>query len=220
MQDFFDFLRQLAANNNREWFKAQKPHYDLLRAQWLDNLDRLGALLAADNPTLAGQRGRDAAYRIYRDTRFREDKTPYKTFLSAAFTQGGRSAMRAGLYLHISPLQPADTGLYGGIWMPPSPLLKKLRHAIVDNIEEWEEIMNEPRIRRNYSVTCTERLKTAPQGWPKDHPQLQWLQMKDYGLWHQIPLDTFLRPDWTEEVAALARPLLPFIHFLNYSIDE
>ncbi|MCF0214387.1 MAG: DUF2461 domain-containing protein, partial [Muribaculaceae bacterium] len=153
-------------------------------------------------------------------TRFSADKTPYKTFLSAAFMQGGRKSPYAGLYVHVSPFDDGDSGLYGGIWCPEAPILKKLRHAIVDNIEEWEDVVNEPVLKQNFEVITTERLKTAPKGWDKDHPQVEWLRMKDYGWWQGLTPDFFLHPDWPERLAEKAVALRDVISFINYSIDE
>ena len=143
MTRVFDFLEQLSRNNDREWFKAHKPEFDELRALWLNDLDRLISLVAQWMPSVAMQSARQAAYRIYRDTRFSPDKTPYKTYFSAAISPRGREKDYAGFYLH-QDIDSGEAGLYGGIWCPPAPVLKKLRHAIVDNIEEWEEIMNSP----------------------------------------------------------------------------
>ena len=83
MTRVFDFLEQLSRNNDREWFKAHKPEFDELRALWLNDLDRLISLVAQWMPSVAMQSARQAAYRIYRDTRFSPDKTPYKTYFSA-----------------------------------------------------------------------------------------------------------------------------------------
>ena len=159
MTRVFDFLEQLSRNNDREWFKAHKPEFDELRALWLNDLDRLISLVAQWMPSVAMQSARQAAYRIYRDTRFSPDKTPYKTYFSAAISPRGREKDYAGFYLH-QDIDSGEAGLYGGIWCPPAPVLKKLRHAIVDNIEEWEEIMNSPGICQNYELLTFNALKT------------------------------------------------------------
>lgn len=220
MNQMFDFLRELAVNNNREWFHAHKARFQALRECWISDVDRLLGLFSQAYPELRGLTARDCLYRIYRDTRFSADKTPYKTFLSAAFMQGGRKSPYAGLYVHVSPFDDGDSGLYGGIWCPEAPILKKLRHAIVDNIEEWEDVVNEPVLKQNFEVITTERLKTAPKGWDKDHPQVEWLRMKDYGWWQGLTPDFFLHPDWPERLAEKAVALRDVISFINYSIDE
>lgn len=219
MTRVFDFLEQLSRNNDREWFKAHKPEFDELRALWLNDLDRLISLVAQWMPSVAIQSARQAAYRIYRDTRFSPDKTPYKTYFSAAISPRGREKDYAGFYLH-QDIDSGEAGLYGGIWCPPAPVLKKLRHAIVDNIEEWEEIMNSPGIRQNYELLTFNALKTVPREYPKDHPQAAWLRLRDYGLFARTGRKFFEDPSWPEKSAELLQPLAPFVEFLNYSIDE
>jgi len=204
MTRVFDFLEQLSRNNDREWF---------------NDLDRLISLVAQWMPSVAMQSARQAAYRIYRDTRFSPDKTPYKTYFSAAISPRGREKDYAGFYLHHD-IDSGEAGLYGGIWCPPAPVLKKLRHAIVDNIEEWEEIMNSPGIRQNYELLTFNALKTVPREYPKDHPQAAWLRLRDYGLFARTGRKCFEDPSWPEKSAELLQPLAPFVEFLNYSIDE
>jgi uncharacterized protein (DUF2461 family) len=99
-------------------------------------------------------------------------------------------------------------------------MLRKLRNAIVDNIEEFESIINEPELKRLYPNWIGRALKTAPKGWPKDHPQIELLRLTDYGKGLNLSRDFYLSPDWPERIAELMRPLKPLIDFLNYSIDE
>lgn len=219
MTRVFGFLEQLACNNDREWFKAHKGEYDELRALWLEDIDRLISMIGRWMPSVAMQTARQSAYRIYRDTRFSADKTPYKTYFSALISPRGREKDYAGFYIQ-QDIDSGECALYGGIWCPPAPTLNKLRKAIVDNIEEWEGIMNAPVIADNYSVVSISSLKTVPRGYPKDHPQARWLRMRDYGLCHNTGRKFFEDPSWPEKTAELLRPLAPFVEFLNYSIDE
>lgn len=221
MPRLFDFFEQLAANNNREWFHANKAEYDELRELWLADLDRMIAAMQQWQPELAGITARQSAYRIYRDTRFSTDKTPYKTFFSAAVSPFGRSSEYAGCYIQIGIGGFAESNcLYGGIWCPASPVLRKLRHAIVDNIEEWEEITSNPDLKKHFTICSSSSLKTIPKGWPKDHPQAHWLRMNDYGLEANLGREFFMTPDWPEKAAKLFSYVKPFNDFLNYSINE
>lgn len=220
MKQLFDFLAELELNNNREWFNARKPRWEELRAEWIAGLDRMVAAMGAWWPELAHVSGRDCAYRIYRDTRFSPDKTPYKTYVSASISPVGRRTHDAAFYIQAGPGRPGDTGLYGGLWCPDAAMLRKLRHAIVDNIEEFEEIINAPKVRRLYPGWCGSALKTIPKGWNRNHPQAELLRLKDYGKWHPLALDFFDDPSWPERAADLLRPLKPFVDFLNYSLHE
>lgn len=214
----FEFLKELGANNNREWFAAHKPLYTELRAQWEDDINRLIGYMASWEPRLAHLTARDCVYRIYRDIRFSPDKTPFKTYFSAAFSPYGKMTQRACYYLHFDPT--AEGGLYGGMWCPDSAMLRKIRKAIVDNIEEFEEIVHTPALVKAFPKWCGSTLKTVPKGYDRNHPQAKYLRMKDYGRFCHITPGQFSDPSWPEMAAERFSKIAPFIEFLNYSLDE
>lgn len=219
--DLFQFFDEIAANNTREFFQANRKRYDELRQMWLADIERLINAIASWEPALASATPRSVAYRFARDTRFSSDKSPYKTFFSAAFVDRGRKSCRAGYYIQTGNGFETSSGLWGGIWHPESATLKKLRRAIVDNIEEFNEIITEPRFVEIYGEQwAAERLLTAPQGWPRDHELIELLRLKEYGKVHRLDREFFAAPDWPEKAAGMFRPLKPLVDFLNYSIDE
>ena len=214
------FLRRLADNNNREWFHAHKEEYDAVREQWFAELDRFIARLATHDPRVAQNDARKATYRIYRDTRFSPDKTPYKTYFSAAVSPMGPRDLGAGYYLQMDE-RPGEGGIYGGIYCLESPQLRKMRQAIVDNIDEFREILARPEIKDLYGERWVgPALKTVPQGWPKDHPDADLLRLKSYGKFHELTPAFFSRPDWPEEAADRMAAIRPLIDFINYSLYE
>lgn len=220
----YNFLSQLAENNDREWFKARKPLYEELRAQWLSDLERMISVMSEWEPSLAHLDPRRCAYRIYRDTRFSPDKRPFKTYFSASVNpDSSPGAHHVGYYLQAGPSFDDDygtSGLYAGIWCPETPVLNKLRHAIVDNIEEWDGIVKDRSVTDNFDIVSSGQLKTAPKGWPKDHPQIQWLRMRDFGLNSHVGSEFFLDPEWPVKAAGLFRIAKPFVDFLSYSVNE
>lgn len=216
----YDFLTRLAANNDRQWFADHKREYDELRALWMADLDRIIAAMTEWEPAMASQSARTAAYRIYRDVRFSTDKSPYKTYFSAAFSPLGRKTDHAGYYLEMSPLPEHQAGLYGGVWCMERPVLNKLRHAIVDNIDEWTAIVDAPDMRRLFPDWCSSMLKTVPRGWAKDHPQALYLRMTNYGKFHPAGPDFFADPAWPERAAEIFHTLKPLCDFIDYTIDE
>ncbi len=222
----YAFLAELGARQDRDWFKANRAEYDELRALWLADVDRLMAAIREWWPELRPATAKEAAYRIYRDTRFSQDKSPFKDYFSASFGPYGRhsgSAHMPGLYLHMGPDSSSgeiEGGLYGGVWCPDSAVLKKLRKAIVDNIEEFEQIVADPELNRLYPGWIGQRLKTIPKGYDRDHPQAELLRLKEYGRFHPCGLDYFADPSWPERAAEEYRPLRPLIDFLAYSIEE
>ena len=216
----YDFLRRLDQNNNRPWFQAHKEEFDELRSLWCADLDRVISAMTQWEPGMASQSAKTAAYRIYRDTRFSADKSPYKAYFSAAFSPFGRKSEKAGFYLEMSPLATHEAGLYGGLWCIERPMLNKLRNAIVDNIEEWEEIVNSPQMLRDFPQWCSTSLKTIPKGWDRNRPQAFYLRMTNYGKFHPCSESFFSDPAWPERTAELFHTLKPLCDFLNYSMDE
>lgn len=220
MSGAFEFLDRLALNNNRPWFQQHKAEYDAVRSHWLAQLQRIINAMARWDESLAALTPKVASYRIYRDTRFSSDKTPYKVFLSASFSPYGRKPHMGGYYLQVDT-RPGEIGLYGGVWCPEPKVLNKLRHAIVDNFEEFDHILSDPALGKLYPGWCSSAtLKTIPKGWDKNHPQAEILRLKDYGKFHPVDRQFFSDPFWPEKTAELFRPLKPLIDFLNYSIEE
>ena len=170
-------------------------------------------------PDFSRQSGRDATYRFARDTRFSPDKSPYKTFFSAAISPFGRKTLHAAYYLQVDA-RDEENGLYGGMYCLDAPMLAKMRRAIVDNSEEFEEIVNSPALTRLYPGWLGEKLKTAPKGWDKDHPMIDFLRLKCYGKFHHCSRRYFEDERWYEKAAEDFLVLKPLIDFLNYSLDE
>lgn len=216
-RQLFDFLTRLAENNDRPWFAANRAEFDALRAQWIDSVQRIINALAVDDPSLRGVRASDCVYRIYRDTRFSHDKSPFKTYFSALISPTGRHCDRACYYVHVGV---EECAVYGGVWSPEAPVLKKLRRAILDNIEEFREITETPEIKALYPGWYGRKLKTAPKGYDRDHPDIDLLRLTEYGKCHELDRAFFDAPDWPEKVASMLRILKPMNDFLNYSIDE
>lgn len=215
VRQLYRFLSELAENNNREWFNAHKETYLTLRKQWEDNIARLRQTLIQHQPELIRQPAKDISYRIYRDIRFSNDKTPYKTYFAAAITPYGRKTDRAAFYFELSPLR---NEIYTGIWKATPQMVRKLRQAISDNSEEFTEIM-EPLIPE-YNL-AGETLKTAPKGFSTDDPMLPYLRQKQLAIHRHIPQEQILEAtDWTEIIAQEYLRLKPFNDFINYSLDE
>lgn len=214
----FDFFEELKANNNREFFKANKERYDEIRAWWLDGIAKVHALVSETWPEVRFSAPK--TFRIYRDTRFSPDKTPYKTHIGTTLAPPHVHDVHSpGVYLEAGiPL--SDTGVFAGIWCPEAKILNKLRRAIVDNIEEWEEIVNEPELNRLYDTWFGEKLKTAPKGWPKDHPQIEYLRLKHIGRFAPMTRAQICSRNWPELMAERIDAAVPLLRFLDYSINE
>lgn len=147
MNDVFNFIERLAANNNRPWFAEHKAEFDQVRAYWLSQVQRIIDALAVDEPSLRHVEAKDCAYRIYRDTRFSHDKTPYKQYFSALISPRGRHYDGACYYVHLGI---DEIALYAGLWCPEPKVLKKVRKAIIDNVEEFRGIVETPEVLAAY----------------------------------------------------------------------
>lgn len=215
--EIIQFLRELRENNNRPWFQENKARYDVLRAAFVDEVQELIRGISLFDPEIAGVEAKDCLFRIYRDTRFSPDKTPYKTYMSAFIAQGGRKSERGGYYIH---LEPDNSILSGGVWCPDPKLLKKLRQDIYDHIEEFVAIIEAPDFKAIYPELEGDVLKRMPAGYPADSPYGYILKHKDFSVICNKPDDFFNQGDWIEASIGCFEKLLPFNRFLNYTVDE
>lgn len=217
MNDVFNFIECLAANNNRPWFAEHKAEFDQVRAYWLSQVQRIIDALAVDEPSLRHVEAKDCAYRIYRDTRFSHDKTPYKQYFSALISPRGRHYDGACYYVHFGV---DEIALYAGLWCPEPKVLKKVRKAIIDNVEEFRGIVETPEVLAAYPSWWGPQLKTAPKGYDRNHPDIDLLRLTEYGRCHALTRAFFDNPSWSEKAAEILALLRPMNDFLNYSIEE
>lgn len=217
IKETLEFLRLLQRNNNRDWFQENKEQYDVLRVQFAKDVQLLIQHIALFDQEVAGMEAKDCLYRIYRDIRFSPDKTPYKTYFSAYIARGGRKSERAGYYIHI---EPDNMLLSGGVWCPQPRLLKMLRTAVYDHVEEFTEIIDNPLFRESYPELEGETLQKVPQPFPKDFVRADLLKRKDYVVLGKKAESFFTQNSWIEASASEFEKLLPFNRFLNYTVDE
>lgn len=216
----FDFFDRLAANNNRPWFNDHKDEYLAIRAAWIAGIQRTIAALAEDWPEVRYLDAARSTYRIYRDIRFSNDKTPFKTHISSTITPPALLRSHAGMYIEAGADR-SSTGVYAGIWCPDTPTLRKLRRDIVDNGEEWLEAVTAPDLVALYgSDWYGSRLKTAPKGYSPDHEMIEYLRLKDFGKYATLDRSFFAGDDWPERLAGVIRPAIPLVRFIIYSMTE
>jgi uncharacterized protein (TIGR02453 family) len=216
--EVFEFLEELKVNNNREWFQENKKRYDALHKQFIEVVQQMIERITVFDPEIAGLDAKSCVYRIYRDIRFSSDKTPYKTHFGAYMTgYGGRTSPYAGYYIH---LEPGSALLSGGVWCPPSPLLKKLRQDIYDNMDEFLGIIESKKFKATYPALDGELLKRMPAGFPQDCPYDYILKHKDFIVAAMKPDAFFCEKDWMDKAVEDFKTLQPFNHFLNYTVSD
>lgn len=218
IKNILDFLNKLKINNNREWFAENKAEYNQVRLEFEQLSKELIEEIAKFDEEIKRVEVKDCIFRIYRDTRFSHDKTPYKTHFGVFIaTDGGRKSQRAGYYLHLDP-----TGCFvsAGVWCPESNLLKALRQSVYDNIDELNEIRSQKQFAKYFNTFFEEdKLKTVPKGFPKDFPDVELLKLKHYLV--NCKLDNLIdERDFAVKVAEILQWVYPFNKFLNYTVDE
>ncbi len=217
MQLILDFLRELAANNNREWFAANKSRYKEAEAVFAPFAERMIALVGEFDPDVRGLTLRECTYRIYRDTRFSHDKTPYKTHFGLYICPGGKKSGNAGYYLHIEPGVPDGSGLIGshlldaGIYMPEPAVLKSVRDEIFDNGDAVVAAIDSARAEAGWELDRSNSLKRTPVGYPVGGEWDDYLKLKDLHLSKAIDDDYILAPDLAERAAADFRATYDFM---------
>ncbi len=211
-----EFLKKLKKNNNREWFNKHKPEYEefvkLPMQSFISSMEQPMAKIA---PEIQVDPKR-SMFRIYRDTRFSKNKAPYKTHVAAVFHMKGHWEESAGYYVHIEP-----DGVYvgGGIYMPDSDMLKKIRRTISEKSNEFLAIVNNKRFKKVFDKLEGEKLQRAPLGFPVDHPMIEWLKHKSYYTGVEWAVRESFSPAFVDNVVEIYKELLPLIRFLNKSLQ-
>lgn len=213
------FLNELKINNNREWFAENKTWYDQVRAEFEFLSKDFILEISKFDEDIKHVEVKDCIFRIYKDIRFSHDKTPYKTHFGVfVASAGGRKSQRGGYYLHLDP---AGSFVAVGVWNPESNLLKTLRQSVYDNIDELNEIRNNPEFSKYFIDFFDEdKLKTVPKGFPKDFPDAELLKLKHYMVEYKFEDALGKKEDFVQQVAEIAKTAYPLNRFLNYTVDE
>ena len=213
----FSFLDELKENNNKEWFDANRNRYKELRQHFIHYVSLLIHELSLLDPGLGTPDPSKSVFRINRDIRFSKDKSPYKTNMGAFITPGGKNASLPGYYFHV---EPGSSMLAGGMWMPPSEDLKNIRKEIFENIDEYKEIIRDEEFREKFGEVHGEKLKTAPQGFPKDHPDIDLLRYKSYTVFREVPDKLLTSPDSLTKIMETYSAMKPFNDFLKHAVQK
>lgn len=217
LQFTLDFLADLAKHNNKDWMDANKKRYQEAKDHFISLVADILQRTIAFDPTLDGLEPKKTIFRINRDIRFSKNKDPYKTNFGAFLVEGGKNSGNPGYYLH---LQPGNNFVGGGIYQPDSSTLSKVRQEIDYNGPKLRKIISGKSFTDVYPAPFSDdKLKTAPKGYPKDHPDLDLLQLKHYAYMTQIQDKQVTGGSYAEQVADAFKVLLPFNQFLKEAIS-
>lgn len=213
-----DFLNGLKKNNNRDWFQARKEVFEeQVKAPMVDLVAALQRDLKLIAPEVADGDPAKAVYRIYRDTRFSPDKTPYKTRIAALLPRSADKSGTAGLYFSVSP---EGIELGGGMYMLPSPLLLRVRQHIAADPGRLRKILAAKVIKETYGGLHGEQLKRIPQGFPIDHPAADLLRFKGYFVFGSLDGSLATTRDLHPQLLRQFKAMLPLLRYLNEVFDH
>ncbi|MEL7146901.1 MAG: DUF2461 domain-containing protein [Bacteroidota bacterium] len=210
------FLKKLAANNDRDWMTENKSEYQATRKAFETLIADLITGISAFDEGLVGLEAKKSVFRLHRDTRFSNDKSPYKLNYGASMSKGGRKSPYASYYIH---LKPGENFVGGGMYMPDADTLKKVRQEIDYNVDEFLSIIHDGQFVKAYGEMRGEKLKTAPKGYPKDHEHINLLRHKGFYFMHEIPDAVLADQDFVAKQVEHFKLIAPFINFLNTAID-
>lgn len=212
-----DFLKEIAANNNREWFNDNRDKYTYARKAFESMVEELIPAIATFDESVKYLTVKDCTYRFYRDIRFSPDKSPFKRHFGAYINAKGKKAFHGGYYMH---LEPDNCLIAGGAYCLPNNILKAVRESICDQPETFHGIVSEKKFKSLFPIIGEEHLKTMPKGFPKDFKYPEYLKCKDYSCFTPVSNDFFNSVNWLDSTTGVFRTLKPFLDFVNEAIDE
>ena len=211
--ELFEFLEELEANNNREWFNENRERYEEeVREPAFDFIRAMGALLGEISPHMTARDTKvgGSLMRVFRDTRFSADKTPYKTNVGIQFRHvRGGDVHAPGYYVHLD----TESCFFGaGSWMPDRDALAAYRVAIDERPQAW--IAARDACQSGDWRMEGERLKRSPRDWSADHPMIEDLKRKSFIAVRDFDHDAVFKPDFPSLIAAWCGETQPLMRFL------
>jgi len=204
--ELFQFLNELGANNNREWFAEHKPRF-----QELDKAVKAFGKALEEEMLKHDMVEPVKVYRIYRDVRFSKNKLPYKTNRGASFTRA--TALRRGGYFFN--LEPGNSFVAGGFWGPSKEDLKRIRVEIAADAQSLRDIIAQPIFKDTFGELSGQQLKTAPRDFPKDHPDIDLLRYKQFLVQRTFSDKEVLAKDFLQKLNQSFQNMRPFLDYMS-----
>lgn len=216
MDKVLQFLQDLSENNNRDWFQDNKKRYEESKEKILFLTDVIINEIKKFDTSVQGVAPKDCVFRIFRDVRFSKDKRPYKTNFGSFICKGGRKSMNPGYYFHI---EPGQSFIGGGIYMPPSDILRTVRSYMAEYAPEFLDIINEPGFKNTFPEMYDHQLKTAPKGFPKDHQYIDLLKYKSFVFSNQVDNKTIISENFIKHTVDSFKQLHKVNAFLLEALE-
>ena len=215
MKEILDFLQDLSANNDRTWFEANRDRYKQVKKRMDTVAAEFIEAVAAFDPAVEGVQVKDATYRIYRDTRFSKDKSPYKTWFGVYVCPRGKKSGFSGYYMHVEPDQ-NHYMLCTGAYCPTAGEIKSVREEIMT---EGEAFVESIEAATGFEVDWSSALKRMPQGWSAEDQHSEYYRLRNFLLVKLVDKEYFLRPDAIQQAAKDMQCTRPFNDTLNRAIE-
>ncbi len=216
-QMILDYLTQLSANNNREWYHAHKAEYQAANAQFEELIQALMLRIGEFDSSILGHAPKELTFKLVRDTRFSHDKSPYNPTFRAHISSMGKLPIPVGYYLMIKP--GGQSFLGGGLFADMfKDATRMVRDYISEHGSEWEEIITAPSFQEHFTVGGS-ALKNVPAGYEKDHPQAEYLKYKSWYLEYPIQDKDLVDSNlFLTKAADIFRLMKPFNDYLNSAL--
>ena len=210
------FLKALARNNDRDWFNPRKAVFEAeLKEPMLAIIRNVTEAMTTFAPKFV-RPAETSFFRIYRDTRFSADKKPYKTHVAAWWAhQGLEKTSGAGYYFQVSA---KEVVIAAGAYMPEKEQLAAIRHWLLENYVEFRKITHRPAVQKVFSEFEGNPLVRAPKGFPADHPALDLIRCRQWGMSTTLPASAALEPDFAATLIRYFRLVAPMVDALNTPI--
>jgi len=208
------FLSDLKNNNDRNWFAENRKRYEDAKSNYETFVQEILNEIVRFDPIFRGLEPKSCMFRINRDTRFSHDKSVYKTNFGAFMVRGGKKNgdKFPGYYFHI---EPGSSFVAGGAYIPPAQWLNAIRERIDGDAERLIKIVNDKAFRKYFGGLEGEKLRTAPKGYPRDHPHIELLKMKSYLAEMAIPDKVITSDECFDLVVGAFRAMKPLNDFLT-----
>ena len=215
MKSILDFLSELSEHNDRTWFEANRDRYKQVKKRMDEVAAEFIEAVAAFDPAVEGVQVKDATYRIYRDTRFTKDKSPYKTWFGVYVCPRGKKSGFSGYYMHVEPDQ-NHYMLCTGAYCPTAGEIRSVREEIMTEGEAFVEAIE---AATGFEVDWSSALKRMPQGWSAEDQHSEYYRLRNFLLVKLVNKDYFLRPDAIQQAAKDMQCTRPFNDTLNRAIE-
>ena len=218
LRDLTQFLTELSENNNRPWFIMNKPRYDILRAEFLDVVTELIGELGKFDPLVAGCNPKKAMFRINRDIRFSNDRSPYKTRFSAGITPNDKRRPSAGggstYYFQIEGNGTLGFGV--GEYLPPPERLRAIRENVVNDATGFAKLLKNKQLRATYHDLLDEdKLQRPPKGFDPAHQHVEYLKLKSFFVWTEVKLEVNAPEKLVPQLARAFKDASPLVNWLR-----